>query len=213
MTRRFAVYYAAEMGSGLSRTAGEWLAQTEFPGATEDPLRYGFHATLKPPFRMAGGRSEGELMEAVRAFAGGRLAFEAPGLRVSEIGRFIALTLDGECPAFGDLAADCVREFDGFRAPAGAEEVARRKKARLNSRQLAYLDRWGYPYVFEEWQFHMTLTGSLEDGVRERLGGRLRAMFGPFCGRPFVVDAVFVFEQAGEGERFRVVERFPFGRR
>jgi hypothetical protein len=33
--------------------------------------------------------------------------------------------------------------------------------AGLNQSQVANLDRWGYPYLFADFRFHMTLTGKV----------------------------------------------------
>jgi hypothetical protein len=40
-------------------------------------------------------------------------------------------------------------------------ELARRRVADLTPRQDALLQRWGYPFVLEEFQFHLSLTGPL----------------------------------------------------
>jgi hypothetical protein len=44
-------------------------------------------------------------------------------------------------------------------------------------RQRNYLDRWGYPYVMEEFRFHMTLTGRLDSTCRWGVVDMLRARF------------------------------------
>jgi hypothetical protein len=40
-------------------------------------------------------------------------------------------------------------------------ERNRRLAQPLTARQIGHLDRWGYPYVFEDFRFHMTLTARL----------------------------------------------------
>ena len=98
--------------------------------------------------------------------------------------------------------------FDEFRAPA-EEELARRRRAKLNSRQLEYLNQWGYPYVLDEWRFRATLTGSLEPELFASLGAHLRTTFAPCCEEALTVDSICVFEQPGPGKHFRIAERFP----
>ena len=62
------------------------------------------------------------------------------------------------------LADACVEQLDRFRAPPSDAELARRRRASLTPRQDAMLVRWGYPYVFDTWFFHMTLTRRLTPG-------------------------------------------------
>src|SRR5690606_25376449 len=120
---------------------------------------YGFHATLKAPFRLAPGVSPERLRAAVADFAARRPAFAVPAMKVSAIGGFLAVTLATPSPAMQALADAAVAELDAFRAPPTEAEIARRLQGGLTSQQEALLRRWGYPYVFEEFRFHMTLTG------------------------------------------------------
>jgi hypothetical protein len=81
------------------------------------------------------------------------------GLEVSLLGAFCALTPAGGDAAVNALASDIVRHFEPFRAPPGEAARARRLRSPLTDRQRTYLDRFGYPYVHEEFRFHVTLTG------------------------------------------------------
>src|SRR5262249_25097452 len=146
---------------------------------------------------------------ALSDFAARRQSFVAPRLKLSKLSGFLALTLSEPCPAFVELAADCVREFDVFRASPPPEELARRRHTRLNTRQIEHLDRWGYPYVLDEWRFHMTLTSSLESPVIDTIGTHLQDLFSPYCREPFLVDSICLFEQPAAGAPFQVLERFP----
>ena len=107
------------------------------------------------------------------------------------------------------LAADCVIAFDAFRAPLTAEDRARRNPERLTERQCGYLDRWGYPYVMEEFRFHMTLTGRIQSPRRERVLSMLKHRFSAIGLERLAVDAVAVFRQDDGQSRFRIVERWP----
>jgi putative phosphonate metabolism protein len=224
--RRFAIYYAPSPDSPLTSAAAMWLGRDAFTGAeltpqrngfarmqweaiVADPRVYGFHATLKPPFRLAEDACEDELYSRLRAFAASRAPFET-SLEIGSLGRFLALVLAHPCSEFVKLAADCVREFDGFRAPPAAEELARRRQARLNQAQLVYLAKWGYPYVMEEWRFHMTLTSSLGPETLEAVRLHLLEIFAAFRGAPQRVDSICLFEQEAAGAPFLVKERFPF---
>ena len=133
---RWALYFAPDSGSDLAQVgaailgrdaeSGRELEQPALPGVlperfaqlTESPRRYGLHATLKAPFRLAEGRSAADLSAAVRRFAARTAAVDIPGLRLERLGFFLALAPAVACPAIRILAAACVAEFDGFRAPA-----------------------------------------------------------------------------------------------
>lgn len=226
--RRFAVYFTPAEDSPLTRLASAWLGRDAFAdaelhspplngfprkvwrAATSDPRRYGFHATLKPPFHLADGVTEQELRGAARRLAKSWKAFEAPVLQVGTLSSFLALTLSGRCPKLEDLAAGCVRDLDVFRAPPTGEELARRRRSRLTAPQAALLDRWGYPYVMGEWRFHMTLTSSLEPALLKPIGTHLETLFAPYCREPLPVDSICLFEQPGKDEPFHVLERYSF---
>ena len=224
--KRFAIYYASSRDVSLTREAARWLGRDPFTGAVlepsingfgrstwegivADPSMYGFHATLKPPFRLAVGAREGDLRERLRTFAASRRPFEAR-LALGSLAHFVALVLSEPSPEFGSLAADCVREFDAFRAPASADELARRRRGRHNPAHLAYIDRWGYPYVMEEWRFHMTLTSNLPPETFPAVRDHLATLFEPLCHPPLVVDSVCLFQQPEPGAPFLAVERYPF---
>ncbi len=228
MTYRYALYYAAASGTLLHRFGTSWLGrdhatgealpQPRVPGIVPDrlasvttsPRRYGFHATLKAPFRLAAGRRPRDLYDAVAAFAAARQPFELPPLAVGDLKGFIALVPSLPAAQLDQLAADCVRDFDGWRAPLSDAERARRLKNLLTARQLQQLESVGYPYVFDDFSFHMTLT--------ERLGGAEHAVLLPFLrdraaavtADPFVVDAIAVFEQPTPGAAFVMTARYGF---
>lgn len=228
MTARYAIYYAPAANSGLWRRASAWLGRdavtgetlpqphlpeldgVDIPAITVDPRHYGFHATLKAPFELAEGRTEAELLDAARAFAAGRPVFTA-GVAPNALGRFLAFRLtDGEA-VMEELHAACVRDFEPFRAPLSDADIARRRKARLTPGQDARMLAWGYPYIFDEFRFHMTLTGAIaDDALRGRVLEVLRSLFQADTG-PHRFDAVAVFRQPDRQSMFEVLARLPFG--
>lgn len=224
---RYAVYLAPAPTSPLwriaSRIIGRDAASGEcrpFPAAppcdaedwaelTAEPRRYGFHATLKAPFELTEDADEAMLVEAARGFAEGRAGFVVADLEVAVLSSFVALR-----PALpnGDLdrlAADCVVAFEPFRAPLSPAERARRVKDLVEPRHVASVDRWGYPWVFEDFRFHMTLTGRLSEARREPVRAALAALVGE-AARPFPVEAITLFRQARRDAPFRVLEHVPF---
>lgn len=199
--------YDAYAGTEAARTALPGIAEAEAEQATAEPRRYGFHATLKAPFRLAPGGSAEELGAALRAFAQSRPAVAVGRLRVAALGRFLALVPDEPAPDLSLLAAECVAAFDGFRAPPSPGERVRRLDGGLSARQRALFERWGYPYVFEEFRFHMTLTGPLGADRRPLWSSRLAQVFGEHRHGTVFADAVTLLRQDHPGARFRVVER------
>lgn len=210
---RLALYWAPPVGSALATIGAAWLGR-DATGArlgdrpvlqgfdaerlaqlTEAPRHYGLHATLKPPFSLAEGSDEAQLGAAIDAAARQIAPFMMPPLLLRLLDGFLALVPAAPCPALDDLAARCVADFDGFRRPASAAELARRRASGLSPRQDENLLRWGYPYVFEDFRFHVTLTGRLDPAEAERLQPLLARLFAPAIGIPFEVNDVTLFVQ------------------
>jgi putative phosphonate metabolism protein len=226
---RYAIYYAPPEESALWAFGSAWLGRDARAGnrhapvpangftaarldeITRDAAVYGFHATLKPPFRLAAGTSEGCLLTAVQDFAAGLRTFSVPPLALGSLDGFVALVLSRPCPPFHALADACVAGFDRFRRPPLETELIRRRKAGLTARQEEYLVRWGYPYVFDDWRFHMTLTCRLDDEERRRVIALLAPIAAPALAAAPVVDSLCLFRQQGEGRPFRLMARVPFG--
>lgn len=227
--RRYAIYYAPERGSALDRFGGRWLGRDAWTGEPLDPLsldgltrerhreitagarRYGFHATLKPPFALAAGCSAQALYEAVAEFAARQAPFAAPPLMLTSLGGFLALVPSQPCAMLQGLAAAAVRELDAFRAPPSPAELDRRRAAGLSARQEAHLRRWGYPYVMDEFRFHLTLTARLDAPERARIACLLEPLTAPLCRDPLPVESICIFEQETRAAPFRIVGRFRLG--
>ncbi len=220
--RRYAIFHAPPEGGALADFGARWLGWDPARGrrrahppspdpavavseVTRTPRRYGFHATLKPPFRTAAPRAE--LDAAVAALAARTAPFDAPPLALRRLGRFLALVPSAPCARLDALAHACVSGLDAFRAPASEEELARRRAAGLTPRQEEMLRRWGYPYAGEEFRFHMTLTGSLDPDEAEAVERVLAAMTAPLTAAPTPVRDICLFGEAQDGF-FHVVRRF-----
>ncbi len=228
-TERYAIYFAPAEDAEIWRFGTEWLGrdpatgqtlpQPEVPGlsaqqlaaATESSRDYGFHATLKPPFHLAEGVGADDLRSAARAFAAARAPFDAPPVSVQRIGRFQAFALMAESEEMQRLAADCVRAFDRFRAPPSDAELAKRRARGLTGRQETNLQQWGYPYVMEEFRFHMTMLGSTHDeALHAAVSAYLQPRASHFAEQPLRVDAVCLYRQETRSDPFLLVERFAF---
>jgi putative phosphonate metabolism protein len=221
---RYAIYYVPTHGSDLDRFGAHLLGYDAYTGdelafpdgimetapdwrdLAADPRRYGFHATLKAPLSLAPGKSETELLAACRSFADRPRSIPIITPVVNSISGFVAV-IAAEPPAeLERLAADCTEEFDSFRAPLTAEDRARRNPSILTPKQREYLDRWGYPYVMEEFRFHMTLTGRLSSERRETILAMLRKRFDALKMMTLQVDGIALFRQNDADSRFRIVQ-------
>jgi 2'-5' RNA ligase len=124
---------------------------------------------------------------------------------VDSISGFIAVIPAEPAAELQQLAADCVRDFDSFRPPLTAEDRARRKPEKLTERQREYLDRWGYPYVMEEFRFHMTLTGRLDAERRGPIVEMLRGRFAALKLKTLTIDRIALFKQDDAKARFHII--------
>ncbi len=227
MAVRYAIYYAPDPASALWRFGSsvlgydartgrdvpllgpDGLSIAEWHEATRAPRRYGFHATLKAPFRLSLGMREAALIDAAE-----RIAARLPPVDLGrcEVGvvpagptaGFVAITPASPPDALAQLERAVVEGFEPLRAPLDPAERERRRPDALTARQRQYLDRYGYPYVLEEFAFHMTLSGLLEAPrpVAESL--RRQAAENGAAGA-IVVDRLEVFRQEGEEARFKVI--------
>ena len=198
-----------ESGRALDRPAAPGFTSRQIDAITAAPRRYGFHATLKPPFHLREGRAEDALLEAAERFALSQAAFVGPKPKLAAIGRFLALVPEEPCEAIDRLAGACVEHFDGFRRPASEQENARRREANLTPRQDALLSRWGYPYVFDEFRFHMTLTAELDAATRGRIAPVLETMASPVLRVPLAFRSLTVVVEPEPGGAFMLRRRYP----
>ncbi|MEP7239317.1 MAG: DUF1045 domain-containing protein [Devosia sp.] len=222
---RCAIYFVPPPGHPLSISAAAWLGRDVYSGAavaahapgpteaahaalTAAPRRYGFHATIKAPFRLADGYDADLLGNRLGAFLAGTSPMSME-LSIERLDAFYAFTPTRTIEPLLALAARIVTEFDQFRAPLDDADLARRDVSRLSQEQLAHLTAWGYPYVLEQFQVHMTLTGPVEAGQRPQVEEALAAHFGT---RPHPVDIsqLVVAVEPSDGAPFVVHSVHPF---
>ena len=217
---RVAVYYAPRPDDPLFAEAAAWLGrdpesnapapQPDLPdiaAITAEPRLYGFHATLKPPMRLLEGRQWFDVLAAAAGLADRTAPFALPTLAVSDVFGFLALRETAPCPALQALADDCVAYLDPFREPPSDAELARRRRARLTPQQDAMLVRWGYPYVFGTWFFHMTLTRRLTPEEKALYQPAAEQYFARAIALPRQVSDICLFVQPAPGEPFVIAER------
>lgn len=217
---RIALYYAPGTDDPLHQRASAWLGRDAASGAeipqpaiagvdiaevTADARGYGFHATLKPPFRVQGDIQAA--LQAAQNFAARTAAFTLPPLQITDLDGFLALREAEPCPPLQALADGAVTALDAHRAPATEAEIARRKPEKLSPRQREYLAAWGYPYVFAEWRFHMTLTRRLTPAEKAIILPAVTEALGDAPAVARTVTDISIFSQPAPGAPFTILER------
>jgi len=198
----------AARGMGLQRPVLDGIDETSAAAWTAEPGRYGFHATLKPPFQLADGRSSHALDDTLRRFAATRMPVSLGRLEVTALMDFVALRPVAPSGALRVLVDDVVRTFDVFRRRPDEAELQRRRRAGLTPRQEANLIKWGYPYVMDDFRLHFTLSGRLDDAARARAVPILTDYLAPALAEPVMIDALWLFVEPSPGAPFRQVARY-----
>jgi len=233
---RFAIYYAPAAASAWWEAGCAWLQRDPSGAATppapsvpglsrplqdlsSEPRRYGWHATLVAPFHCKPGVDSHAVLALATDWASRQQSFTLSA-RVALLERFVAIQIaepNAEDPASettGDaaiqaLAASAVRSFASLRAAPSELELAKRRKMQLSARQEALMLEWGYPFVFDEYRFHLTLSNSIEAVDAHHMLAwweRRIAALGPLR-----IDGVAIYVQAQPGEDFCLWQRLPFG--
>lgn len=180
------------------------------PDITAAPRKYGLHATIKAPFRLAEGTTLAALMSDLAALCDRQDPVTLEGLIPARLGSFLALVPQGDTAALHALAAEVVTALDRHRAPLTEDDLARRRKSALTQAQEANLTRWGYPYVLDEFRFHITLTGSLPRADAEMVAATLDPCLTPLLPRPFHVQNLGLMGEDTDG-LFHLIHRYPLG--
>ncbi|WP_454726009.1 MULTISPECIES: DUF1045 domain-containing protein [Cupriavidus] len=199
---------SADTGAAVARLDGD----ARLARWTEAPAHYGLHATLKAPFRLAPGSTPAALDAAMRAFALDRHPFAVP-LALRNLRGFLAWCLAGDDAAnarMHALADAAVRAFDTFRAAPTGEEIARRKPEALAPQARRMLETWGYPYAFETFIFHITLSGQLDEADQAAASALLQEHAGHLAATPMPVRDVSLFVQPAPGAPFVAARHYGF---
>ncbi|MBX3581698.1 MAG: DUF1045 domain-containing protein [Rhizobiaceae bacterium] len=228
---RYAIYFTPGQNETLTRLAASWLGRDAFTDASVPPpavsslaaaeiafhtasaRRYGFHATLKAPFHLASGTTEAELDATLARYADAAQPVRLPKLVVKRLDGFLALVPGGAAPELNSLAGEIVTHFDRFRAPLSDADMKRRNPEALGPDEFRNLIQWGYPYVFESFRFHMTLTGRVSDGDLPRVRAAIDEVFATVLDQPVVIDGLALFVEPEPGAPFLVKSWYELGGR
>lgn len=217
---RYAIYHLPD--GALGQWGAEWLgwdarrgralphpdiAGLDLATLTGAPRRYGFHATIKAPFRLVEGASPDDLAVALQLLAGRHAPFHM-AMQLSQDWGFLALRPVTPPPTLAALESALVRGLDRFRAPLTAPDFARRRPETLPPRARAHLGEWGYPFVLDLFHYHLTLTGALPATELTRIGTALAPLLPALLARPMPVAALALMGEDQDGF-FRLIGEFP----
>lgn len=228
MSSRYAIYFTPSDDSPLgiygttvlrrrARCSEEWVNES-LPVHFNDtatwrkliakPAHYGFHATIKAPFELAEDQSSDQLHKALEKFAALQTPISLAGLEPRRTQRYDALAFAEQPEALKTLAARCVDEFEQFRAPLTEADTHRRRLAELTSTQEVNLQKFGYPYVHEEFNFHMTLSGAKP--TNKKYLQWLMDLYRATVREPATLDRLCIFHQTDRATPFVRLSEFCF---
>lgn len=227
---RYAIYYTPAETDPLHIRAAKWLGRDAFvckaldqsplngfdadeiDRMTKGPRHYGFHATMKAPFELAEGKTQADLLSHLERFASGQGAFRVE-ISPQSLGEFLAFRLNHPSHDMTKLHTACVTQFDSFRAPLSEADIARRRRAKLSPEQDARMLEWGYPFIFDDFRWHMTLSNRIKsDMTRSKALEGLKALFYDTYQEPHLVDGIAVFFQRDRDAPFHVLKRAQFAK-
>lgn len=199
----------ADTGRDLPRADG---SDHRLHAWTEAPRFYGLHATLKAPLRLASGTSPSSLDQAVRKLA---LACSPFDVRLERrcLRGFLAWCLAEGEPGnqqMQELSEAAVASLDGYRAPASEAERARRNAHPMAPEEQAMLAKWGYPYAFDTFTFHITLTGKLDAEALAQADRLFAHNAGDDLPEVMPVSSVSLYVQPVEGAAFVAARHYGF---
>ena len=219
---RYSIYYVPD--GPLGKFGASWLGwdiqarefvpllhiennKIDLTKITEEPRKYGFHGTLKAPFRLNSQKTEKELIADFEEFCRNQPSVCSEKLVLTIIGNFIALAPAKQSERISQLAQNCVTFFDHYRAPLNKKELARKQQKTLTSYQQEMLSRWGYPYVFKDFKFHLTLTGKISKTVSDELMSFLACKINPVLEDRFRIRELVLARQEENGMFYQFLRR------
>jgi hypothetical protein len=220
MFERYAIFYTptgalADFGAewlGWDSAHGRAVVQPEITGIdvptiTQTPRKYGLHGTLKAPFKLAEGCALAQLQDVAAAFAAEQPEFKIGALALRHDSGFVALRPCSQQVELRDFAAATVMAFDWFRAALTDADIARRRETNLTPRQDQQMLGWGYPFIFDDFHFHLTLSGRMGADEAAQVIDALSPRLESIVPTPFVIDAITLMGQDDQG-MFHQIHRY-----
>lgn len=220
---RAAIYFTPDKNHPITKKAASWLGRDAFNSANtisspnnkdltliKSPARYGYHATIKAPFELDVSYGIDDVSRALANFCAINKSFKLPNIKIGKLGSFFALVPEF-CPdELFNLEARTVKHFEIYRAPLSDEDIKRRNPQSLSDRQKDNLTAYGYPYIFEDFRFHMTLTGPIEHQNQDEVEEQLNAYFFEFLGKDLDFDGLALFIEREHQSNFYCHSYFKF---
>ena len=230
MTARYAIYFAPDDDSELgifgatvlrrrALDASDWLnpdLAVEFPQSSvwsdriQRPAHYGFHATIKAPFELSKGQSADKLIADLAEFCQSCQTISLQGMAPIRTSRYDALAFEQQPEALRQLASDCVITFEKYRAPLTEADIKRRDPTSLSASEIENMHRFGYPYILDDFNFHMTLSGRNDHNDFAYLSW-LNHLYQSMVSAAPVLDRLCIFYQPDRNTPFVRIEETTFG--
>lgn len=224
---RYAVFYSPQRLHSLSTFARGWfgfdpekglrvelretlgLSWSLIESVTSEPARYSLHATLKAPFSLVTSRHLKSLRRATETLANSLSPITTGPLELTNLDGFLALCPTDHLQALSNLATRCVKELDMFRTPMSNEERERRiATTKLSPHQIGLLSEWGYPFVLDQFRFHITLTRRLTEMEQATLVPALKTRLERELRHPLTVDSICLYGDPGNDLPFLLIDRY-----
>ena len=172
---------------------------------TKAPRKYGLHATLTP-IQIEFVSERIALIAGFEEFC----AKQAPARSGRRHQRLLAGFCTGSSVrsrATQSISGRLCYVFDPFRAHLNEAELAKRRNRRLNQYQDDMLLKWGYPYVFDAFRFHITLTGQINSQLADRLIPFLSSWLDPILEDPFYINDLVLAGEDDNGQFHELLRR------
>ena len=226
---RYAIYYCPDSTSAWWDIWSKWLGrypnqvaeitQSECPGISQErfyqftkhPRRYGLHATLKAPFFLNQTSTFNDLLKATHRIGEQHSPFEI-NLELLLYGDFLALVSKNASILLEHLERDLVMQLDSFRLPLTDAQLNKRRSVGLNPREDQLLQEWGYPFVLDCFQFHLSLTGSLKKATQDEIEAMTnfsQRQLHTLKNNKIKIDSICIFEELTENSALILKKRIP----
>lgn len=220
MFERFAIFFTPT--GALGDWGAAWLGwnsatgctarhpdfgDTDIAKITTRPRKYGLHGTLKAPFSINDSTDLTQMQESMADFAAKHARFEIGTMELRYDNGFVALRPAIASTGLPDFASTVVKTFDPFRAALTDADIARRRMSKLTPRQDQQLLDWGYPFIFDDFHFHLTLTGPINKTTAAATIASLRPALTACVPDPFQIDAITLMGQDNQG-MFHQIHRY-----
>ena len=225
--KRYAIYYAPIENPELDLFGKCWLGWDPYKGEETTksdlskltsfkkfsslvltPKQYGFHGTIKAPFRLKNEYTYNDLENKVREISKQIQSFHLDKLVIKKLGNFIALTPSKNLKV-NDVSNKFVEGLDFLRDDLSEDEIKKRNPHKLSFNQKKKLFKWGYPYVFNEFKFHLTLTGKLRIEEIDNVYKYLQTILKSVNLRKIHFKSICIFGQKTD-EKFYFIKKINF---